>query len=146
MPASSGPVVGLHKVQVEWGDCDPAQIVFYPNYFRWFDQATWRLFAGVGLTRPVLNERYGIVGHPLVKADSEFLRSARPGDVLTIESRIDRWGQKSFSVHHSVRNPDGQLGAIGHETRVWARHRSDGVEGLKAIEIPAEVIELLGGR
>ena len=139
----TGGVTGTHKVQVEWGDCDPAQIVFYPNYFRWFDQATWRLFVQVGLTRPVLQDRYGVIGYPLVKADSEFLRSAIPGDVLTVESRIERWGGKSFSLHHIVRNPDGQIGAIGHETRVWARQRDDG-PGLQSVEIPAEVKALFG--
>jgi len=144
MTSAAGTKQGKHQVQVEWGDCDPAQIVFYPNYFRWFDQATWRLFASVGLTRAVLNERYGIVGYPLVKADSEFIRSAIPGDMLTIESHVERWGTKSFTVHHLVRNPDGQIGAVGHETRVWARHRSDG-PGLSAVEIPAEVKQLFGG-
>lgn len=24
-------------IVVEWGDCNPAGIVFYPNYFRWFN-------------------------------------------------------------------------------------------------------------
>ncbi|HIL88646.1 MAG TPA: acyl-CoA thioesterase, partial [Deltaproteobacteria bacterium] len=27
-----------YPVRIGWGDCDPAQIVFYPNYFAWFDQ------------------------------------------------------------------------------------------------------------
>ena len=29
-----------HIVSVEWGHCDPASIVFYPNFFTWMDQAT----------------------------------------------------------------------------------------------------------
>ena len=37
---------------VGWGDCDPAGIVFYPNYFRWFDDASWRLFEAGGLPHP----------------------------------------------------------------------------------------------
>ena len=24
--------------QVSFGDCDPAEIVFYPNFFRWVDR------------------------------------------------------------------------------------------------------------
>ena len=30
------------RFTVEFGDCDPAQIVFYPNYFRWMDAASLR--------------------------------------------------------------------------------------------------------
>ncbi len=29
--------ISKHAVQVLWGDCDPANIVFRPNYFAWFD-------------------------------------------------------------------------------------------------------------
>ena len=32
-------------VPVEFGDTDPATIVFYPHFFRWFDAGAWRLFA-----------------------------------------------------------------------------------------------------
>ena len=38
------PLKSHHEVTVEWGDCDPAGIVYYPSYFRWCDQATYRLF------------------------------------------------------------------------------------------------------
>lgn len=138
-------IVSTYEVDVEWGDCDPAQIVFYPNYFAWFDQATWRLFAKVGITRAVLNRTYDAIGYPLVKADVEFVRSARPGDRLTIESRIERWGRSSFSVLHHVRNPDGQAGAVGHETRVWARRKAGTMDQLEAVAIPEEVIALFGG-
>ena len=27
-------------VRIEWGDCDPAGIVFYPRYFAMFDHST----------------------------------------------------------------------------------------------------------
>jgi 4-hydroxybenzoyl-CoA thioesterase len=37
------PLSSRHEVAVEWGDCDPAGIVYYPAYFRWCDQATYRL-------------------------------------------------------------------------------------------------------
>jgi len=26
-----------HTQTIEWGDCDPAGIVFYPRYFAYFD-------------------------------------------------------------------------------------------------------------
>ena len=43
------PLESTHDVTVEWGDCDPAGIVYYPAYFKWFDQATYRLFLAAGL-------------------------------------------------------------------------------------------------
>ena len=35
-------------IRIEWGDCDPAGIIFYPTYFRWIDAASWALFTSVG--------------------------------------------------------------------------------------------------
>ena len=34
------------SIKVMFSDCDPAQIVFYPRYFQWFDIATQRMFNG----------------------------------------------------------------------------------------------------
>ena len=35
-------------VLIEWGDCDPARIVYNPRFFDWFDNATGGLFAAAG--------------------------------------------------------------------------------------------------
>ena len=40
-PAASGFTTRMHRT-VEWGDCDPAGIIFYPTYYRWMDAASWR--------------------------------------------------------------------------------------------------------
>ena len=57
-----------YPIHVGWGDCDPAQIVFYPNYFAWFDQGAHLLFAHLGLPMGQLADDYGVVGLPIVDA------------------------------------------------------------------------------
>jgi 4-hydroxybenzoyl-CoA thioesterase len=32
------------EIQIEWGDCDPFGIVFFPRYFEYFDACTNALF------------------------------------------------------------------------------------------------------
>ena len=32
------------KTRIEWSDCDPAGIIFYPRYFEIFDTGTTALF------------------------------------------------------------------------------------------------------
>ncbi|MDX1406456.1 MAG: hypothetical protein R3192_18130, partial [Woeseiaceae bacterium] len=59
-----------YTVPVEFGDTDPATIVFYPHFFRWFDASAWRLFAKAGLTLPVLQNDFGLVGLPIAEARS----------------------------------------------------------------------------
>ena len=39
-------------VRIEWGDCDPAGIIFYPRYFEIFDASTAALFErALGITK-----------------------------------------------------------------------------------------------
>ena len=45
---------------IEWGDCDDAGIVFYPNYFRWFDNAFHHLLRQCGIGQRILVERFDI--------------------------------------------------------------------------------------
>ena len=33
-------LVNTRRVRIEWGDCDPAGIIFYPRYFEFFDAST----------------------------------------------------------------------------------------------------------
>ena len=113
-------IVGVLRTEVSWGDCDPAGIIFYPTYFRWFDTATWALFGSVGHGVKAMIEHGQCM--PLVSAQCEFAKPAEPGDRCEVRSRIARWGAKSFVVSHEVVRADGTTLAHGSETRVWGRH------------------------
>jgi acyl-CoA thioesterase FadM len=43
-----------YRQRVEFGDCDPAQVAYYPNFFLWLDRSTHALFetAGVPMQGP----------------------------------------------------------------------------------------------
>ena len=64
--------------EVYWGDCDPAGIIFYPTYFRWFDSATWAFFASVGYTAKRMRAEGRSM--PLVAAECEFIHPAEQAD------------------------------------------------------------------
>lgn len=81
-------LIRRRTVQIEWGDCDPADIIFYPNYFRWLDGLTAHHFKAVRLPKPELIRRYGDVGFPMVDTHAEFHISLGPGDDLVIETSI----------------------------------------------------------
>lgn len=132
------------ELRVEWGDCDPAEIVFYPNYFRWFDAAAHNLFKQVGGGWAELFKRHGVVGVPLVDAQARFTRPTRFGDELVIESRVAVWERKVFKLEHAVFN-DGQLAVEGQETRAWCIKHPDDPKHLRAQPIPEQVIALFGG-
>jgi len=131
-----------HTFIVPFGDCDPAGLVFYPNFYVWMDEATWGLFRPVGITRVVINETYRAMGFPLVSSSLQHRAPARDGDTLPVESAIARWGDSSFDVAHTF-TIDGQPVAEGQETRVWAVVADDG-STVHASSVPDDIKALLG--
>ena len=127
-----------YEMTVQWGDCDPANIVFYPNYFRWFENGTTELFASVGLELPQTFADYGILGIPILDAHAKFMRPSRFRDVITVESTIESWGNSSFKVAHNIFN-DGEEAVSGHEVRGWVVVDDTHPSGIRAQRIPDDI-------
>lgn len=130
-------------IVIDWGDCDPADIVFYPNYFRWFDASTAAHFAAAGLPKPRLIAEYGVVGFPMVDTRARFHVPSKHGDEVVIETTITEFGRSSFTVEHRLMRGE-TLAVEGFEKRVLVAKSVDG-GGLKSFAIPEEVKALFSG-
>ncbi|MCY4452774.1 MAG: thioesterase family protein [Immundisolibacterales bacterium] len=113
-------------IQANWGDCDAAGIIFYPNYFRWFDECTQALLRSVGLSQRSLRDEFGIVGTAAVDASARFTAPVSYGDVLRASSHVERWGTSSFTVYHRFERSAEVLAVEGREVRIWAKLEPDG--------------------
>jgi 4-hydroxybenzoyl-CoA thioesterase len=131
-------LVNRRDVFIEWGDCDPAGIVYYPRYFVFFDNATVALFAAAGLPKHEMVVAHGIVGIPMVDTRARFVIPSRWGETITIESRIADWKRSSFDVEHRVFKGDA-LAIEAWETRVWVGRHPDDPQKIKGYPIPDEV-------
>ena len=78
-------IVARRERQVEWGDCDPARIVFNPRFFEWFDAQTALIFETAGLAKRDLLRRLDFAGIPLVETGARFHQPVRFGDIVAIE-------------------------------------------------------------
>lgn len=137
--------VNRREITIEWGDCDPAGIVFFPNYFRYFDIATNSLFErALGLNKYQMTRKYGTTGIPLVDVGARFIIASVFGEVLTIESEVAEIRRASFRVQHRLRKGDA-LAVEGFETRVWTARDPDDPDKLKSRPIPQEVVAKLHG-
>jgi 4-hydroxybenzoyl-CoA thioesterase len=138
------PLSNRHEVTVEWGDCDPAGIVYYPAYFRWCDEATYRLFLKAGIRRDDTRGGPWKEGTPLVAAQCSFRRPSQTGEKLIVESCVARLGRSSFTIAHRFLDASGAVAADGSETRIWARKEGD-ARSLRAVPIPEDVRQRLTG-
>jgi 4-hydroxybenzoyl-CoA thioesterase len=137
--------VNRRAVTIEWGDCDPAGIVFYPRYFAMFDASTSYLFsAALAMTKFEMLRRFEIIGYPMVDTGAKFFIPSKFGDVITIETQVTAFRRSSFDVEHRVFREDGQLAIEARETRVWAARHPDDPDRIKGVPIPDEVLATLG--
>lgn len=129
----------IYRYRIAFSDCDPAQIVFFANYFKWFDTASREFFTACGIPswRDTARER-GIIGTPLVDAQASFTNSATYGEDIEIESWIEEWRGKSFVMKHIARR-DGTILCEGREVRVFAMQDPDNTLRIKALPIPEDI-------
>jgi 4-hydroxybenzoyl-CoA thioesterase len=133
-------LVNKRRIHIEWGDCDPLGIVYFPRYFEFFDACTNALFEHAGLPKQEMLKKYEIAGIPLVESRARFLVPSSFGDTVVIESNIAEWGRASFSVSHRLFKA-GELAVEGFEKRVWVVHVHGEKNKIKSQAIPRDVIE-----
>ena len=131
------------EFDVEFGDCDPAQIVFYPNFLRWMDAASLRFFTAAGV--PPWHRRAaavgdGVIGTPIVDVSVRFLAPATYGDRIAIDTTVVEWRRTSFVMEHRIRRGTTLL-VEAREVRVFARRHPDDPGRILAVGVPADVRE-----
>jgi 4-hydroxybenzoyl-CoA thioesterase len=131
--------VHRREVQIQWGDCDPANIVYYPRYFAMFDDSTSVLFEAAGFSKRDLVLRYGLVGIPMVDTRAKFYIPSTHGDWITIESRIEGIKRSSFEVKHNVFKGEA-LAIEAFETRVLVGRDPANPDKLKSAPFPPEMV------
>ncbi len=133
-------LITRREIRIEWGDCDPADIVYFPNYFRWFDNNILEHFENAGLPKKVFLQRYNLVGFPLVDTRAQFHIPSSYGDRVTIETSIPQFGRSSFQIEHKLlRGKD--VAVESQEKRVLVGRDPD-TGKLRSVPVPAEVIAL----
>ncbi|MDD1533371.1 MULTISPECIES: acyl-CoA thioesterase [unclassified Bradyrhizobium] len=136
--------VNRREVQIQWGDCDPANIVYYPRYFAMFDDSTSTLFEVAGFSKQDLVRKYGLVGIPMVDTRAKFYIPSTYGDWITIETRIESIKRSSFEVKHNVYKGEA-LALEGFETRVLVGRDPGNPDKLKSAPFPAEMVAKFTG-
>lgn len=117
-------------IDVQFGDCDPAGIVYYPTLFHYchvaFERA-WGMALGIAYPELIATER---LGFPTVHVEADFLSPARYGDTVTFDVWISRIGASSVVFEFE--------GAVADRTVVRASHTKvcTNLDMMTKVEIP----------
>ena len=119
---------------IRFSDCDPAGIVFYPQYFVMFNGLVEDWISeglGVGYTALVIDRRIGL---PTVRLEADFTAVSRMGDAVALELAVERLGTRSLTL---------ALRCVGVEGDVRMRMRQiivlTSLENHRAIAIPEDL-------
>jgi 4-hydroxybenzoyl-CoA thioesterase len=131
--------VHIYSVNVQFGDCDPAGIVFFPNFSRWMDEASLAFFMACGVPpwRELVKTR-GIIGTPLLEINTRFKRPATYGETIEIHTTVEEWSAKTFRHRHLVKRGDTLL-CEGTEVRAFCIRDPENADRIKAIAVPEDI-------
>jgi len=137
-PSAPASRTHVYEVKIQFGDCDPAGIVFFPNYNRWMDEASLAFFMACGIPpwRELVKTR-GIVGTPLLEIHTQFKRPSTYGETIQIHTTVEEWNPKTFRHRHVVKRGEDLI-CEGTEVRAFVIHDPDSGR-LKAIPIPEDI-------
>ena len=136
---SKAVVSVVYEVEVMFGDCDPAGIVFFPNFSKWMDASSLNFFVKCGV--PTWRDLYkttGIIGTPLLEINTRFISPATYGQRLRIDTSIQEWRSKVFIQKHVVKRGDTLI-CEGTETRVFCIRHPDDPDRIQAIPVPEDI-------
>ena len=132
----------IRTIRIEWCDCDPAGIIFYPRYFEIFDTSTTALFERVlGMNKIGYLKAFDFAGHPVVETRARFRQPTRFGDDIAIETKLVECAESGLKLEHRI-SKDGALAVEGFETRVWVTRDAADPRRVHRRPIPKEVIAL----
>lgn len=108
----------LHRLEhvVSFGDCDPAGIVFYPNYYAWMDATFHGYLRNAGPGHAALCRDLGARGVGLMETGMRYRAPATDGDLLEITLDSIDWAEKSLRAGFTARVGE-RLIFEGFETR-----------------------------
>lgn len=126
------------QLRVNFGDTDKAGIVYYPNYFKWFDIASHQFFRCINMPMSKLDDEENII-LPLLDVHATFEKPLYYDDIITIKTAVAEVNRKTIKFNHEVYRGDTRTG-YGYELRGWVKRSGDHIV---AVPIPEEVKDLL---
>lgn len=119
---------------LHWSECDPAGIIFFPNYARWMVEGVNLMFLAFGVD-PVGATEHGQRGLPSTGFSARFHAPLNLHDQFTHEVKVAKVGTKSVGFEHRFLRGETCV-ADASETRIWVETTS---EGMSSQPIPPEV-------
>jgi 4-hydroxybenzoyl-CoA thioesterase len=130
---SIGPEFRRERL-IRFSDCDPAGIVFYPQYFvmlnglveDWVNDGL-----GIGYRKLIIDRRIGL---PTVRLEADFRAVSRMGDSVILGLAVEQLGTRSITLGLRCFDAAGEMRMKVRQVLVTIS-----LETYRAIEIPPDL-------
>ena len=122
------------QVPIRFAHCDPAGIIFFPQYLVLFN----------GLVEDWFNQALGLsyadmlhkdkVGLPIVHLECDFLAIARMGDAVHLDLAVQKLGSRSLELVLRCVGADGVIRAVARKVLVFTS-----LDSHQAVAVPGPI-------
>ena len=125
---------------VRFSDCDPAGIIFYPQYFvifnglveDWFNEGL-----GIGYARAITERR---LGWPTIHLGVEFNAVSRMGEEVDLSLEVEHLGTRSLILRLRCTGHDGVVRMTARQVLV-----AMSVDTYASVDIPPDIRAAIAG-
>ena len=95
-----------HKM-IQFSHCDPAGIVFYPQFFYILSESKEDFLIDIGHPQHHYINKLR-KGWPMVRLETDFKRPSRYGDQIDVDIEVFKLGNSSLGLEYTIRGDDGE--------------------------------------
>lgn len=128
--------------RLNWSECDPGGIIFFPHYARWMVDGLNEMFLSMGIEPTGPRGENALGGLPVLGLSMKFVSAPALHETVTHRITVIKVGGKSMAFQHRFLRGD-ELLMEAEETRVWAEHPLDNPRALRTRQVPDDVRALL---
>jgi acyl-CoA thioester hydrolase len=114
------------ELEVRWGECDPAGIVYHPAYIDWFSVARmhWLREHGVKYMEDFHDQGIVVV---VLAVNCRYVKTLRAEDQVRVDARLAKLSRTRMEFHYQVFNAAGELCAEGMTEHAYVDERGRAV-------------------
>jgi 4-hydroxybenzoyl-CoA thioesterase len=92
---------------IQFSHCDPAGIVFYPQFFYILSESKEDFMMHIGHPQHHYINKLR-TGWPMVRLETDFKRPSRYGDQIDVDIEVFKLGNTSLGLEYTIRGDDGE--------------------------------------
>ncbi|MDQ0188816.1 acyl-CoA thioesterase [Alicyclobacillus cycloheptanicus] len=124
------PEMSVTELEVRWGECDPAGIVYHPAYLDWFSVARMHYLRENGISYMETFHDNGIV-LVVLEARCRYRKTVRAEDVIRVEARMAERTRTRIKMVYRVYDQDGNLCGEGETHHAYVDEQNRAVNVAK---------------